>query len=70
MDETKAFLVRWILEFGSGPVPWSVRGRNTWYTCGGMMVDQRPQRQYFTYIAGTNDDYQLNQKGLDFIKES
>lgn len=68
-EEVREFLMRWLMEFGTEPVPWSRRSRCEWYTSGLRSVPSEAFNTYFDYSSAAHDAFTLNQAGLNFIKE-
>ena len=70
-DEVRAYLARWIMEFGTGPVTWDERADNPWYEneleCG-TSVDDPVVRRFITHTYEGDGCAQITEAGLQFLK--
>jgi len=69
-DEVRAFLTRWVLEFGLEPVMWGRRRDVPWYRellLNASGVDDDTWAQYFARAHGEDGVY-INEAGLQFLK--
>ena len=70
-DPVLEFLVGWVMEFGTRPVPGSERRTNKWYK---TYINQHHRnafsndcKRYFTGSSTNNIPVQITQAGLDYI---
>lgn len=70
-EETREFLTRWLLEFGSGVIPNSeVYSCNRFYIDSKYSISDEPIRHCIDFVRDDQGGVakQLNAAGLEFIK--
>ena len=68
-NEVRAYLARWVLEFGTRSVSWNERAENQWYNNElhvGATVDHPDVRKFIP--LGARAYAMINEAGLQFLK--